>query len=147
VYGDTAVIRRRAAELRERAEEIRSEADALVARTDGVGWLGQAGDALRDRVRQRSSGLRRAAALHDDAADALERHAREVERLQRLIEEVERRVRRLVDAARSRLSGLAGALEAGLHALGSDDADRWWAGFDPPPHGSRRWLEVEVPGL
>jgi hypothetical protein len=42
-----------------------------------------------------------------------------VDRLQRLIEEVERRARRLVDAA----------LDA----------------FDLPPRGSMRWLEVEVP--
>lgn len=132
MYGDATVIRRLAAGLAEQADAIRTEADRLVARTDAAGWLGEAGDALRDRVRQRALALRRSAALHDDAADALRRHAREVERLQRLIEEVERRVHRLVDAARDKLD---------------DWVARWLDGFEPPPRGSRRWLEVEVPGL
>ena len=135
MYGDTTVIRRLAADLREQAGEIRAEADRLVARTDAAGWLGQSGDALRRRVRDRALALRRSAGLHDDAADALERHAHEVERLQRLIEEVERRVRRLVDAARDKLGGLVGVAEG------------WLDRFDPPPRGSRLWLEVEVPGL
>src|SRR5688572_20784410 len=99
MYGDTTAIRRLAAGLRDQAGEIRAEADRLVARTDSAGWLGRGGDALRDRVRERAWALCRAATLHDDAAEALERHAHEVERLQRLIEEVERRVHRLVDAA------------------------------------------------
>ncbi len=132
MYGDTTAIRRLATGLRDQAAEIRSEADRLVARTDAAGWLGRGGHALRERMRDRAGALRRAASLHDDAAEALERHAHEVERLQRLIEEVERRVHRLVDAARDRL-------------------DEWTSGwldaFDPPPRGSRRWLEVEVPGL
>ena len=117
MYGDPSAIRRLAGGLRDQAGEVRAEADRLVARTDAAGWLGRGGDALRDRVRERALGLRRSAALHDDAAEALERHAREVDRLQRLIEEVEHRVRRLVGAAP----------------------------FDPPPRGSLRWLEVEVP--
>jgi len=139
MYGDTTVIRRLAADLREQAVDIRAEADRLVARTDAAGWLGRAGDALRERARQRALALRRSAALHDDAAEALERHAREVERLQRLIDEIERRVRRLVDAARERLGNLAGAL-----ATWGDD---WLDRFDPPAPGSRHWLDVEVPGL
>ncbi len=139
MYGDTTVIRRLAADLREQAADIRAEADRLVARTDAAGWLGRAGDALGERARQRALALRRSAGLHDDAADALDRHAREIERLQRLIDEIERRVRRLVDAARDRLGDLAGAV-----AIWADD---WLDRFDPPPPGSRHWLEVEVPGL
>ncbi len=139
MYGDTTVIRRLAADLREQAADIRAEADRLVARTDAAGWLGRAGDALCERARQRALALRRSAALHDDAAEALERHAREVERLQQLIEEIERRVRRLVDAARDRLGGLAGSVATW--------ADDWLDRFDPPASGSRRWLDVEVPGL
>ena len=96
---DTGAIRRLAAGLRDRAGCVRTEADLLVARTDAVGWLGRAGDALRDRVRCRALALRRSAALHDDAADALDRHAREVEGVQRLVEEAERRALRLLDAA------------------------------------------------
>ena len=127
MYGDTTVIRRLGVELRERAEEIRGEADRLVARTDAAGWLGQAGDALRERVRSRALALRRSAGRHEDAADALERHAREVECLQHLIEEVERRVRRLVE--------------------GASWAERWLQRFEPPASGSLGWLHVEVPGL
>ncbi len=127
MYGDTTVIRRLAVELRERAQEIRGEADRLVSRTDRAGWLGQAGDALRERVRERALALRRSATRHDDAADALDRHAREVERLQHLIEEIERRVRRLVDAADSW-------------------AEKWLHRFEPPLTGSLAWLHVEVPG-
>ena len=128
MYGDTTAIRRRAGELRDRAGEIRREADHLVARTDAIGWLGQAGDALRARVRDRALALRRSAARHDDAAEALERHATAVERQQRLIEEVERRVRRLVEAA-------------------DGWAETWLRRFDPPSPGHLGWLHVEVPGL
>lgn len=128
MYGDTRVIRRLAGELRDRAEDIRREADRLVARTDAVGWLGQAGEALRERVRERALALRRSAGRHEDAAAALERHAREVERLQQLIEEIERRVHRLIDAA-------WGSASAWLHR------------FEPPLSGSLGWLHVEVPGL
>jgi hypothetical protein len=128
MYGDTTAIRRRAAELRARADEIRAEADHLVARTDAIGWLGQAGDALRERVRDRALALRRSAGRHEDAADALDRHAREVDRLKHLIEEVERRVRRLVDAADAW-------------------AEKWLLHFDPPAPGHLGWLHVEVPGL
>jgi hypothetical protein len=81
MYGDTTAIRRLAGDLRDRAGSIRAEADLLVIRTDGIGWLGHAGDALRARVRERALALRRTAWLHDDAADAVERHAREVDRL------------------------------------------------------------------
>ncbi len=128
MYGDTTVIRRRAAELRERADEIRAEADRLVARTDAAGWLGRAGDALRVRVRERALALRRSAGRHDDAAEALDRHAHEVERLQRLIEEVEHRVRRLVESADSW-------------------ATKWLHHAEAPVSGSLGWLHVEVPGL
>ena len=82
------------------------------------------------RARERALDLRRAATLHDDAADALERHAHEVDRLQRLIEEIEGRARRLVDAARDKVD---------------DWVSGWLDAFDPPPRGSVRWLEVEVP--
>jgi hypothetical protein len=128
MYGDTTVIRRRAAELRERADEIRAEADRLVARTDAAGWLGQAGTALRERVRERSLVLRRSAARHDDAADALDRHAREVDRVKHLIEEAERRVARLLDSAEGWVSKLV------RHV-------------DLPAPGSLGWLHVDVPGL
>ncbi|MEO6513021.1 MAG: hypothetical protein ABIO16_18630 [Nocardioides sp.] len=79
-------------------------------------------------MRERALTLRRSAARHDEAADALDRHAHEVERLQRLIEEVERRVRRLVESA-------------------DGWAERWIHRFEPPVPGGLGWLHVEVPGL
>ena len=130
MYGDPTAIRRLAAGLREQACEIRGEADRLVTRTDAAGWLGHGGDALRDRARERALDLRRAATLHDDAADALDRHAHEVDRLQRVIEEVEGSARRLLHAARDRLD---------------DWVSGWVDTFEPPPSGSLQWLAVEVP--
>ncbi len=56
-----------------------------------------------------------------------------------MIEEIERRVHRLVEAARDRLDDLLVGW-AGSWA-------GWFDRFEPPPPGSRRWLEVEVPGL
>jgi hypothetical protein len=135
MYGDTGAIRRLAGGLRDRADQIRGEADRLVARTDHAGWLGRAGDALRARVRGRALALRRTASLHDEAAEALDRHAREVDRLVRLIEEIERRVGRLIEAARDTMVDRV-----------TDWVSRWFDRFDPPPSGSRLWLEVEVPG-
>jgi hypothetical protein len=49
---------------------------------------------------------------------------------QRLIEEIEGKARRLLDAGRDRLD---------------DWVSGWLDAFDPPPRGSVRWLEVEVP--
>lgn len=96
---DTRAIRRLAAALRDRAGWVRTEADALVAQTDAVGWLGRAGDALHDRVRGRALALRRSAMLHEEAADALDRHVRAVEGVQDLLEEAGRRALDLLDAA------------------------------------------------
>jgi hypothetical protein len=58
-----------------------------------------------------------------------------VERLQFLIEEVERQVHRLAHSARDRLDGWL------------SEAGEWLDSFEAPPHGSRGWLEVQVPGL
>ena len=65
MYGDTGVMRKRAAQLREQAGDIRSLADHLVAQTEGVAWTGRAADAMRERVRDRAAQLREVAAAHD----------------------------------------------------------------------------------
>lgn len=133
MYGDTTTIRALARDLRARADEIRAEADRLAARTDQVHWRGLAADALRAHSHRRAAALRRTAALHADAADALDRHAREVDRLKDLIAAIEHQVLGLIDAARDRL--VPDALE-GL-------VDR----FTPPSPGSRDWLSVDLPGI
>jgi uncharacterized protein YukE len=132
MYGNTSTIRALAGALRDRAEEIRAAAERLAARADAVRWHGLAADAMRRHAHERAAALRRTAALHDDAADALDRHAREIDRLKDLIAAIERRVCRLLDAARDRL--VPDQLEGLFHR------------FVPPPPGSRDWLSVDLPG-
>lgn len=147
MYGDTTAIRRLARELRDRATDIRAEADHLVARADGVPWSGLAADALRRRTHQRAAALRRSAGLHDDAADALDRHAAEVDRLKDLIAAIERRAHSLVDAARDRLADLGNSLVDGVEHVLPDAGDELLDRFVPPAPGSREWLGVDLPGL
>jgi hypothetical protein len=92
MYGDPDRIRALARALRDRAEEIRGQADRLAARSETVAWTGQAADAMRARALAGAGGLRRTAALHDDAAHALERHARAVLGVLAEIEWIEHRV-------------------------------------------------------
>lgn len=86
MFGDTTTIRALARRLHERADEIRDLAATLATRTDEVPWTGLAADAMRAHAIDRLTGLRRTAELHDHAADALERHAREVDRLKDLVD-------------------------------------------------------------
>jgi hypothetical protein len=136
MYGDTTNIRGLANALRERADDIRSEAARLARRADAVPWHGLAATAMRSHAHDRVGALRRTAGLHDDAADNLDRHAREVDRLKELIAAIERRVRELIAAAQSRLSRLL-----------PDPVDELLGRFTPPPPGSRDWLTVDLPGL
>lgn len=125
MYGDSGVMRRRAAQLREQADDLRALADQLVARAEAVAWHGRAADAMRERVRDRAAHVRDAASRHEVAADSLDRHRRECDSLKETITAVERR---------------AGALVA-------EGRNPQAAGFDPPPAGHRDWLTVELPGL
>jgi len=147
MYGDTTAIRRLARAMRERADDIRGLADRLAARADGVRWTGLAADAMRRHARDRAVHLRRTARLHDDAADALDRHAREVDRLKELIAAVERRALQLVAAARDRLADLGRGIVGTVAGLLPDAADQALDRFVPPPHGSMAWLDVDLPGL
>ena len=121
MYGDTEVMRERAAELREQGVDLRALADQLVAATETVGWSGRAGAALDARVRTRAARLREVAARHEDAAAALEVHLAEVDRLKETIDAIERRVRALA--------------ADGLPAVATT-----------PPPGHRDWLTLELPG-
>jgi hypothetical protein len=127
MYGDTLVMRKRAAQLREQGEDIRAMAEQLVHHSGEVahesGWTGRAADAMRERVRDRAAHLREAANAHDTAAASLEKHLTECDRLGDAISEIERKASTLV------------AEEESL------------AGFTPPPPGHKDWLTVELPGL
>lgn len=146
MYGDTEAIRWLARPMREQAEEIRREADRLLRDAETVPWQGLAADAMRTQARSRTQALRHTARLHEDAADALERHAAEVERVKALIAEIEDAVRALVASARERLAGIAGTVSAGL-GLSPDPVDELLDRFVPPPPGHRDWLTVDLPGL
>lgn len=154
MYGDTTVIRHLAAGLRDQAEEIRQRADELVGRADATPWRGRAADAMRAGVRRHAGELRGTADLHDDAATALLRHARQVEETLAVVAGIERAAQLLIEAARGRLADLAGGVAdaVGLGGLGDlgdlgDAADRVLARFAPPPPGHLAWLRVDLPGL
>jgi hypothetical protein len=138
MYGDTSVIRAQARRMRERAGDIRAEAAELTGRAEAVPWTGLAADAMRRMAHDHAGRLRSCAGAHDAAADALDRHAREVDHLKDVIAAIEHRVVRLLDGAVSGLAGLVG------HVV-PDAVDHWVHHFDPPPHGSRAWLDVHVP--
>jgi uncharacterized protein YukE len=76
---DTTGIRHLAGRMRERAQEIRAEAARVRRRADDVPWQGRSAEAMRRQVGARLTTLAATADLHDDAADALLRHARAVD--------------------------------------------------------------------
>lgn len=121
MYGDTDVMRKHASRLRDQGLDIRAMADQLVAQAEAVSWPGRAGDAMRERVRDRAARLRDAADRHDAAADALDAHSSLVAELKDTIAEAERRAAALLDE---------GALPR----------------FEPPAHGHKDWLAVTLPG-
>lgn len=138
MYGDTAAIRDLARRLREQGHDVRAEADALVGQAEAVHWSGLAADTMRLMARRHAGDLRACAAVHEDAAEALERHARELDHLEELIGAIERRARRL-------LEGAGGVVHALASRVAPHAVDRWLDHFDPPPSGSREWLDVHVP--
>ena len=141
MYGDTLVMRRRAGQLREQGADIRAAADQLVTRSKAIPWRGRAADAMRARVKERAHHLRAAASAHDTAADSLERHLAEVDRLKEAIAETERRVSGDLDEARSRVAAAARA------ATGpATDRDRVLAALERPRAGHADWLTLERPG-
>ena len=97
-------------------------ADQLVAQAEAVTWAGRAGDAMRERIRERAARLREAADRHDAAAATLDTHTQLVDELKDSIAETERRATALLDD---------GALPR----------------FEPPAPGHKDWLAVSLPGV
>lgn len=122
MYGDTDVMRKHAGRLREQGVEIRALADHLVAQAEAVTWSGRAGDAMRERIRERAARLREAADRHDVAADTFEAHISAVDELKDSIAQTERRATALLD-------------------------DGELPRFEPPAPGHKDWLAVTLPGV
>lgn len=147
MYGDIAAMRRRASQLREQGTDIRSLADGLVAHLDAVAWRGRAAGDLRARIQDRAASLRDNAAEHEDAAETLEKHLGEVDRLKDAVASIERKAHALVADARARIVEVSAYQDpAGVHREPSD-ADRVLDRFTPPPPGHKDWLTVSIPGL
>jgi hypothetical protein len=85
MLADTDSIRALAGSFRERAAELRDEAARLDTSATDVAWDGLSADAVRERAHERTAALRRTADLHEDAAEALDRHAAEVDRMLGLV--------------------------------------------------------------
>jgi uncharacterized protein YukE len=96
---DTGAVRHLAAQLTERAAEIRAVAADLARQVTAVPWEGRAADAMRELAGLRLAALARVADLHDDAAEALDRHADAVDATLRLIATVESTVEQTADHA------------------------------------------------
>jgi hypothetical protein len=90
MYGDTATMRKRAAQLREQGSDVRALADRLVAQLEGLRWEGRAAADLRSRIHDRAGHLRDCAGQHENAAEALEKHLDECDRLKDAISGTER---------------------------------------------------------
>lgn len=150
MYGDTEVMRKRAAQLREQGVDIRAMADSLVTQTEGVGWSGRAASSLDDRIRERAAHLRDVARRHDAAADSLDAHLLEVDRLKDAIATTERKATALVADARGRVARLQDPDDPDdldeIRRLPAPE-DEALAGFTPPPRGHKDWLTVDLPGL
>lgn len=147
MYGDTGVMRKRAAQLREQGVDIALTADHLVGQADSIDWTGRAADAMRNRIRERSAQLREAAAAHETAADSLGRHLAEVDRLKEAISGIEHRAGSLVTDAQTRVARLESSADPDGVRVMPTDADQTVASFVPPASGHKDWLTVTLPGL
>lgn len=104
---DTDRIRALAAQLREQAVEIDEEARRLLGAAEAVPWQGLAAEAMRDQARRRTAALQHTARLHQDAADALERHAGAVDRMRAALLAALAEARELAEDAVDRVHDLA----------------------------------------
>ncbi|MFT4289017.1 hypothetical protein [Nocardioides sp.] len=142
MYGDPRAIRRLGGELRAQARRVEEEADRLIAEAAAVEWDGVAATAMRAHVQAQAGGLRRAAAAHRQAADALDRHADRVAYLLKMIARIEHAVMSAIASAKRRITKFLDGLIDSLTPMEEVLRD-----FVPPPAGDRRWLDVRIPGL
>ena len=147
MYGESGVMRRRAAQIREQATDIRTMADQLVAQTESIAWTGRAADAMRERIRDRAANLRDVAGAHDTAADSLDRHLNQVEVLKDQIANTENKADKLVSDARTRVAAIESADDPAGVQRTPDPEDETLNAFAPPPSGHKDWLTVNLPGL
>lgn len=147
MYGDSAAMRKRSAQLREQATDVRAMADRLVAQIESINWEGRAAADMRARVHDRAAHLRDCAAQHDDAAESLEKHITETDRLKDAIADIERKADSLTTDARTRVAQLEAQEPTEGVTVDPTDADRILAQFDPPKPGHKDWLTVNLPGL
>lgn len=152
MYGETAAIRKRAAALREQGTDVRAIADRLVAQADAIDWQGRAADGMRARMRERATRLRECAGSHENAAESLERHVAEVDRLKDAIADIERKVTSLVADAKTRVAEIESHDDPdgdGIHKIRREPTpeDTALTQFTPPPSGHKDWLVVSLPGL
>lgn len=147
MYGDAAVIRKRATELKEQAVDIRALADRMAAGADSIEWSGRAADDLRLRMRDRASQLRESAALHETASETLTKHAVAVGDLSETITGIEHKVATLVGDARGRERDLTSFDDADGVTRTVSPEDEQLIAFEPPPSGHKDWLAVSLPGL
>jgi uncharacterized protein YukE len=90
MYGDMSRLRTRASELRHNADEMRARAKSLLAQAESMSWSSSAGDALRARIRRIALDLGSQAQSFDDAATALDAHARSVDDVKAAIADAQR---------------------------------------------------------
>lgn len=147
MYGDTAAIRKRAAALREQGTDVRAMADRLVAQADAIDWQGRAADAMRARMRERATRLRECAGSHETAAESLERHLTEVDRLKDAISDIERKATSLVADAKTRIVEVESHNDPDGVRREPTPEDTTLNQFTPPPSGHKDWLVVSLPGL
>ena len=147
MYGDTAAMRKRAAQLREQGTDVRALAARLVAQLERLPWQGRAAADMRGRVHDRAAHLRDCASRHENAAEALERHLAEVDRLKDAIASSERKAGTLVTDARTRIASLRSHDDPAGSTREPTDTDRLLDQFVPPPRGHKDWLTVTLPGL
>ena len=149
MYGDTLVMRRRAAQLREQGEDIRTMAEQLVTRSDEVGVAGRG-------VPPTPCGTGSASAPPTCATPPTPTTSRPPRSRSTSASATGSPSPSPASSAGPRPSWPTPApASPGCRARPDDDAvrptatreDQALVAFAPPPSGHKDWLDVELPGL